>query len=230
MGCHVLLQCMKVKSESEVAQSCPTLATPWTAAHQASPSIGFSRQEYLSGLPLPSPKCWLKPFKIKSLLIMKTIPVFSVPSKSTWKTYKGTKVNKNLCGDWKSLKGLTLKKESEIRTSGGQSVPRRRASEFLRRALLGPGNHKASLGAGPLDVTETLRPLRRTLGRPEDFWRCRRHFAGACDRVGVEWSGRCCRLFSPPHGPVSGLIRPSALKPRLVSYLVLGSAWPTWVM
>ena len=30
------------------------LATPWTAAHQASPSMGFSRQEYWSGLPLPS--------------------------------------------------------------------------------------------------------------------------------------------------------------------------------
>ena len=32
---------MKVKSESEVAQSCPTLATPWTAAHQAPPSVDF---------------------------------------------------------------------------------------------------------------------------------------------------------------------------------------------
>ena len=30
-------------------------ATPWTAAHQAPPSMGFSRQEYWSGLPLPSP-------------------------------------------------------------------------------------------------------------------------------------------------------------------------------
>jgi len=29
--------------------------TPWTAAHQAPPSIGFSRQEYWSGVPLPSP-------------------------------------------------------------------------------------------------------------------------------------------------------------------------------
>ena len=29
-------------------------ATPWTAAHQASPSMGFSRQEYWSGVPLPS--------------------------------------------------------------------------------------------------------------------------------------------------------------------------------
>ena len=31
------------------------LATPWTAAHQAPPSMGFSRQEYWSGMPLPSP-------------------------------------------------------------------------------------------------------------------------------------------------------------------------------
>ena len=96
---------MKVKSESEVAQSCPTLrdpmdyslpgsaahgifqarvlewgaiafsqpprlllllllsrfsrvrlcATPETAAHQAPPSLGFSRQEHWSGLPFPSP-------------------------------------------------------------------------------------------------------------------------------------------------------------------------------
>ena len=30
--------------------------TPWTAAHQAPLSTGFSRQEYWSGLPLPSPK------------------------------------------------------------------------------------------------------------------------------------------------------------------------------
>ena len=56
VGCHFLLQCMKVKSESEVAQSCPTSATPWTAAYQAPPSMGFSRQEYWSGVPLPSPK------------------------------------------------------------------------------------------------------------------------------------------------------------------------------
>ena len=96
VGCHFLLQCMKVKSESEVAQlcltpsdpmdcsppgssvhgifqarvldgvplPCPTHAcmlsrfscvrlyvTPWTAAHQAPLSTGFSRQEYWSGSP-----------------------------------------------------------------------------------------------------------------------------------------------------------------------------------
>ena len=30
-------------------------ATPWTVAHQALPSMGFSKQEYWSGLPFPSP-------------------------------------------------------------------------------------------------------------------------------------------------------------------------------
>ena len=99
VGCHFLLQCLKVKCDSEVAQlrstlsdpmDCSTpgssvhwtfqarvlewvaisfsnawkwkvkgkslsrirlLATPWTAAHQAPPSMGFSRQEYWSGVP-----------------------------------------------------------------------------------------------------------------------------------------------------------------------------------
>ena len=54
LGCHFLFQCMKVKSESEVVQSCPSLVTPWTAAYQAPPSMGFSRQKYWSGVPLPS--------------------------------------------------------------------------------------------------------------------------------------------------------------------------------
>ena len=43
---------VKVKSLSHVR----LLETPWTAAYQAPPSMGFSRQEYWSGVPLPSPK------------------------------------------------------------------------------------------------------------------------------------------------------------------------------
>ena len=43
---------MKVKSESEVAQSYPTLSDPMTAAYQAPPSMGFARQEYWSGVTL----------------------------------------------------------------------------------------------------------------------------------------------------------------------------------
>ena len=41
----------EVKSLSRVQ----LFATPWTVAHQAPPSMGFSRQEYWSGLPFPSP-------------------------------------------------------------------------------------------------------------------------------------------------------------------------------
>ena len=44
---------VKVKSLSRVR----LLAAPWTAGHQAPPSIGFSRQEYWNGAPVPSPKC-----------------------------------------------------------------------------------------------------------------------------------------------------------------------------
>ena len=57
VGCHFLLQCMKVKVKS--LSRVRVLATPWTAAHQAPPSMGFSRQEYWSGVPLPSPKVLL---------------------------------------------------------------------------------------------------------------------------------------------------------------------------
>ena len=95
VGCHFLIQCMKVNSESEVALLCPTLCDPtdcslpgssihgifqarvlewvaiafsishfscvqffvtrWTVVRQAPLSMGFSRQEYWSGLPWPPP-------------------------------------------------------------------------------------------------------------------------------------------------------------------------------
>ena len=47
---------VKVKSLSHI----PFLATPWTAANQAPPSIGFSSQEYWSGVPLPSSRALLE--------------------------------------------------------------------------------------------------------------------------------------------------------------------------
>ena len=46
---------VKVKSFSHVQ----LLVTPWTTAHQAPPSMGFSRQEYWSGVALPSPRIYL---------------------------------------------------------------------------------------------------------------------------------------------------------------------------
>ena len=51
--CHFLLQCMKVKVKS--LSHVWLFVTPWTAVHQAPLSMGFSRQEYWSGVPLPSP-------------------------------------------------------------------------------------------------------------------------------------------------------------------------------
>ena len=55
VGCHLPLQCMKVKSESEVAQSCPTLHNPMDSSHQVPLFMEFSRQEYWSEVPSPSP-------------------------------------------------------------------------------------------------------------------------------------------------------------------------------
>ena len=52
---------VKVKSLSHVL----LFATPWTVAHQASPTMGFSRQEYWSGLTFPSPGTLPNP-RIKS--------------------------------------------------------------------------------------------------------------------------------------------------------------------
>ena len=56
VDCHFLLQCVKVKSESEVAQSCPTRSSPMDCSLPGSSIHGISRQEYWSGVPLPSPK------------------------------------------------------------------------------------------------------------------------------------------------------------------------------
>ena len=65
MGCisfsNAWKQKLKVKSLSRVR----LLVTPWTAAHQAPPSMGFSRQEYWSGVPLPSPIMSLGECKLK---------------------------------------------------------------------------------------------------------------------------------------------------------------------
>ena len=54
-------------------------ATPWTAAYQAPPSMGFSRQEYWSGLPLPSllhgaSMCNLPSVRIASLTLLHQLP------------------------------------------------------------------------------------------------------------------------------------------------------------
>ena len=72
---------VKVKSPSHAR----LLATPWTAAYQAPPSTGFSRQEYWSGLPLPSPiQPWCTPFPIWNQSVV-PCPVLTVAS---WPAYR----------------------------------------------------------------------------------------------------------------------------------------------
>ena len=83
----------KVKSLSRVQPS----ATPWTAAFQAPPSMGFSRQEHWSGLSCPSPMCesekwkwsdniqpWGTPFPICNQSII-SCPVLTIAS---WPAYR----------------------------------------------------------------------------------------------------------------------------------------------
>ena len=59
---HILLLILfKYYCENEVAQSCLTLCNHCTVACQDSPSLGFTRQEYWSGMPFPSPGDLLDP-------------------------------------------------------------------------------------------------------------------------------------------------------------------------
>ena len=59
LSCDVVLNtrwCLRYSAAAAKSlQSCPILCDPKMAAHQAPPSLGFSRQEHWSGLPFPSP-------------------------------------------------------------------------------------------------------------------------------------------------------------------------------
>ena len=91
---------MKVKSVSCVR----LFATPWTATHQAPPSMGLSRQEYWSGVPLPrglvnNMPCFMLTETLKSSLIpvpqdnvekeMATTPVFLPGESRGWRSLVG---------------------------------------------------------------------------------------------------------------------------------------------
>ena len=69
VGCHFLLQWWKWKVKMKSLSRVRLLATPWTAAYQAPPSMGFSRQEYWSGVPSPSPcRCGYESWNGKIIL------------------------------------------------------------------------------------------------------------------------------------------------------------------
>ena len=99
VGCHFLLQCMKVKRESEVAQSCPTLATPWTAAYQAPLSMRFFRQEYWSGLPLPSTSS----VQFSSVQSLSRVRLFVTPGTAA------RQASLSITNSWSFLKFMSIK-------------------------------------------------------------------------------------------------------------------------
>ena len=65
VGCHFLLQCVKVKSESEVAQSCPTLSDPMDYSLPGSSIQGISQARVLEWAAIAFP--WLRLFALRGL-------------------------------------------------------------------------------------------------------------------------------------------------------------------
>ena len=72
---------MKVKSLSRVR----LLATPWTVAYQAPLSMGFSRQEYWSGVPLPTLKDSVG-IAVRRINVMKNLMTEEIVQKIGWRT------------------------------------------------------------------------------------------------------------------------------------------------
>ena len=84
------------------------LATPWTAAYQAPPSMGFSRQEYWSGLPLPSPlKIWVLENLQKYMGIWR---VMFLHSWSQWLSYQFSSVHfsRSVMSPWTASRPASL--------------------------------------------------------------------------------------------------------------------------
>ena len=70
-----------------VIQLFQLFSTPWTIAHQAPPSMGFSRQEYWSGLPFPSPGDLPEPgIEPRSPALQADTLTSEPPGKTQWRT------------------------------------------------------------------------------------------------------------------------------------------------
>ena len=98
VGCHLLLQCMKVKSETKSLSHVLLLAMSWTTAYQASPSMGFSRQStgvgchcllWMESLPIINPYTMSSAFTNLSFLFTLNWLDFVTQDffKISWKLY-----------------------------------------------------------------------------------------------------------------------------------------------
>ena len=96
VGCHFLLQCMKVKSGSEVAQSCPTLSDPMDCSPPGSSAHGIFQARILEWDAIAfSGKNPKAPYTHKSLLLLHSLPsywdlmIYSWPRERRRKFHKG---------------------------------------------------------------------------------------------------------------------------------------------
>ena len=94
---------MKVKSLSRVQ----LFATPWTVTHQAPPSLGFSRQEYWSGVALPSPFLLLVGFKVLPGHFLILHRYLSAGPLGTMTTQRSDSVSFRLCESQRSYSGTS---------------------------------------------------------------------------------------------------------------------------
>ena len=76
VGCHFLLQCMKVKSESEVAQSCPTLSDPMDCSLPGPSIHGIFQARALEWVAISFSNSWKWKVKVKSL---SCVPLLATP-------------------------------------------------------------------------------------------------------------------------------------------------------
>ena len=119
-SCYSVGKRKKVKSVSRVW----LFATPWTVAYQAPPSMGFSRQEYWSGLPFPSPGIF--PTQGSNLGLPHSGRRFTVwATRETLSGYHSSNLNLKCCS-WTSNKAMahTILSSTDI----GWTIPRQDAT------------------------------------------------------------------------------------------------------
>ena len=117
-GCSLPLYISSVKVKLKLLSRVRLLVTPWTAAHQAPPSMGFPRQVYWSGVPLPSPGDLPNPGIEPGSPALQADALPSEPPGKSY-THKGDKIKKT---------GVT--QYQQMRSYWNSSFPDRRINDI----------------------------------------------------------------------------------------------------
>ena len=151
---------VKGKSPSHVR----LLATPWTAAYQAPPSMGFSRQEYWSGVPLPSPNLHLSGSLIR---LTPLLVLLHCTSSHPWASCQRTLLRLlSPCGVL--LLKVSVPLNGQARAWIPKPAPRNHAGAVPGSQRRGPYPYLQFQGS-----LVCLELLRREEAKPGDRWVCR---------------------------------------------------------